>query len=78
MNHFAQNGNFNNSSYRKLENSWERMLKDKKDVPIERTQKYTGDSLQPDTLKKTMDRRDSSRLYNIRKQIRRIAQEPTL
>ena len=51
VNHFAQNGNFNNSSYRKLENSWERMLKDKKDVPIEITPKYTGDSLRPDTLK---------------------------
>ena len=51
VNHFAQNGNFNNSSYRKLENSWERMLKDKKDVRIEITPKYTGDSLRPDTLK---------------------------
>lgn len=51
VNHFAQNGNFNNSSYRKLENSWERMLKDKKDVRIEITPKYTGESLRPDTLK---------------------------
>ena len=27
------------------------MLKDKKDVPIEITPKYTGDPLRPDTLK---------------------------
>ena len=48
MNHFAQNGNFNNSAYRKPENSWERMLKDKKDVRIEISPKYTGDSLRLD------------------------------
>ena len=57
MNHFAQNGNFNNSAYRKPENSWERMLKDKKDVRIEISPKYTGDSLRPDkvTVKQWID-----------------------
>lgn len=57
INHFAQNGKFNNSSYRKLENSWERMLKDKKDVRIEISPKYTSDSLRPDkvTIKQWID-----------------------
>ena len=57
MNHFAQNGDFNNSAYRKLENSWERMLKDKKDVRIEITPRYADNSLRPDkvTVKQWID-----------------------
>ncbi|RWU17030.1 hypothetical protein DM813_27075 [Pseudomonas alkylphenolica] len=50
MNHFAQNGNFNNSAYRKLENSWEKALKNNKDVRIEINPRYTKDSLRPDKI----------------------------
>lgn len=57
MNHFAQNGNFNNSAYKKLENSWEKALKDNKDVRIEINPRYNGDSLRPDkvTIKQWID-----------------------
>lgn len=51
FNHFAQNGNFNNSAYRKLENSWERAIKDGKSVRVEISPSFKGDSLRPDTLK---------------------------
>ncbi|MDT4847456.1 DNA/RNA non-specific endonuclease [compost metagenome] len=51
FNHFAQNGNFNNSAYKKLENSWERALKDGKSVRVEISPSFKGGSLRPDTLK---------------------------
>lgn len=51
FNHFAQNGNFNNSAYRKLENSWEKAIKDGKSVRVEVSPSFKGDSLRPDTLK---------------------------
>lgn len=50
FNHFAQNGNFNNSSYKALENSWERDLKAGKTVRVEITPSYVGDSLRPASL----------------------------
>ncbi|MDY4298815.1 DNA/RNA non-specific endonuclease [Pseudomonas salmasensis] len=57
MNHFAQNGNFNNSAYKKLENYWEKALKDNKDVRIKINPRYNGDSLRPDkvTIKQWID-----------------------
>lgn len=50
FNHFAQNGNFNQSAYKKLENSWETALNDGKSIRIEITPSYVGDSLRPNTL----------------------------
>lgn len=50
FNHFAQNGNFNNSAYKKLENAWERALKNQDSVRVEIIPKFKGDSLRPDTI----------------------------
>jgi DNA/RNA non-specific endonuclease len=50
INHFAQNGNFNQGSYKTLENSWERALNNGQSVRIEITPSYVGDSLRPSIL----------------------------
>lgn len=50
FNHFAQNGNFNNSSYKVLENSWQRMLEGGQSVRVEIIPTYIGNSLRPNSL----------------------------
>ncbi len=50
INHFAQNGNFNQGTYKALENSWERALNNGQSVRVEITPTYIGDSLRPSTL----------------------------
>ncbi len=50
INHFAQNGNFNQGAYKSLENSWERALNNGQSVRVEVNTTYIGDSLRPDTL----------------------------
>ncbi|WP_165495966.1 DNA/RNA non-specific endonuclease [Phytopseudomonas daroniae] len=50
FNHFAQNGNFNNSAYKKLENAWDRALQNQDTVKVEIVPKFKGDSLRPDTI----------------------------
>jgi DNA/RNA non-specific endonuclease len=50
INHFAQNGNFNQGTYKSLENSWERAINNGQSVRVEGTVTHQGDSLRPDTL----------------------------
>jgi DNA/RNA non-specific endonuclease len=50
INHFAQNGNFNQGAYKSLENSWEKALNNGQSVRVEVNTTYIGDSLRPDTL----------------------------
>jgi hypothetical protein len=50
FNHFAQNGNFNNSAYKKLENSWQKALENGQSVKVEIVPSYTGTSLRPDSI----------------------------
>ena len=50
INHFAQNGNFNQGAYKTLENSWERALNNGQSVRVEVNTTYIGNSLRPDTL----------------------------
>jgi predicted ribonuclease toxin of YeeF-YezG toxin-antitoxin module len=50
FNHFAQNGNFNNSAYKKLENSWQKTLENGGAVKIEIVPNYPGGSLRPNEI----------------------------
>jgi large repetitive protein len=50
FNHFAQNANFNNSAYRRLENSWETSLSQGRSVRVRIEPSYNGGSLRPDQL----------------------------
>lgn len=50
FNHFAQNGNFNNSSYKILENSWQKMLEAGQSVRVEIVPTFVGNSLRPASL----------------------------
>ena len=50
FNHFAQDGNFNQSAYKKLENSWEMSLNAGHQVWVEIRPSYIGDSLRPDKI----------------------------
>jgi hypothetical protein len=50
VNHFAQNANFNNSAFKKLENAWEKALADGKKIEVQMRPSYSNDSLRPDRL----------------------------
>ncbi|MDR3159679.1 MAG: DNA/RNA non-specific endonuclease [Zoogloeaceae bacterium] len=50
FNHFAQDGNFNNGAYKRLENSLDKMAQEGKTVRVEITPTYPGTSLRPDTI----------------------------
>lgn len=47
FNHFAQNGNFNQSAYKKLENEWQEELLAGKKVEVEISTNYPGTSQRP-------------------------------
>jgi hypothetical protein len=49
-NHFAQDGDFNNGSYKALENRWQKALDAGKPVYVVIKPHYPGDSLRPDRL----------------------------
>lgn len=50
FNHFAQDGDFNNGSYKALENKWQKALDSGKSVYVLVKPAYPGDSLRPSTL----------------------------
>ena len=50
INHFAQNGNFNQGAYKSMENSWERAINNGQSVRVEVNATYVGDSLRPNAL----------------------------
>lgn len=50
FNHFAQNGNFNNTSYKALENKWEKMLDSKKGVHVDIKLVYPKGSERPSKI----------------------------
>ncbi|GAA4797439.1 putative Ig domain-containing protein [Lysobacter hankyongensis] len=50
FNHFAQNGNFNNSAYKRLENHWERLINGGSTVRVRIEPIFNGNSLRPDQL----------------------------
>jgi len=50
FNHFAQNGNFNNSAYKKLEYSWQRALESGRSVRVEIVPSYPAGSVRPSSL----------------------------
>ena len=50
LNHFAQDQNFNQGAYKKLENQWDAALKAGKNVEVDIRPSYVGDSLRPATL----------------------------
>jgi hypothetical protein len=50
FNHFAQDGDFNNGSYKALENKWQKAVDSGKQVYIVVKPSYPGDSLRPSKL----------------------------
>ena len=50
FNHFAQDRNFNNSAYKRLENSWQKLLENGHSVRVEIVPTYVGQSLRPSTI----------------------------
>lgn len=50
FNHFAQDRNFNNSAYKRLENSWQKLLENGHSVRVEIVPTYVGQSLRPTTI----------------------------
>jgi DNA/RNA non-specific endonuclease len=50
FNHFAQDGDFNNGSYKALENKWQKALDAGKLVQVRVKVSYPGDSLRPSRL----------------------------
>jgi len=49
-NHFAQDGDFNNGTYKSLENKWQKALDSGKSVDVLVKPAYPGESLRPSTL----------------------------
>jgi hypothetical protein len=58
LNHFAQNMNLNRGAYKSLENSWEKALKDGKEVLVDIIPTYPANSKRPSSLliKYTIDK----------------------
>jgi hypothetical protein len=50
FNHFAQDGNFNNGAYKRLENKWQKSLDAGKPVSVEIKADYPGSSLRPSEI----------------------------
>jgi hypothetical protein len=50
FNHFAQDENFNNGTYKALENKWQKALDSGKSVYVLVKPTYPGDSLRPSRL----------------------------
>jgi hypothetical protein len=50
FNHFAQNRNFNNSAYKKLENNWERLINAGHSVRVEIIPNYVAGSARPTSI----------------------------